>query len=176
MKKRPSIDSWSSIPYTDQAGRSIFVSDVVPKAGLGIRRLRNLHQRQKARFGRMVRGCAHHRAPAALYRTVPAERLQALASLKCGFSIQKEAAQGTAQVQYEGSINAASDVIIDCSAPTVNPPVDVSLHQISACGTIQVQGNQAPFRYRFNFGKKRETASPRRLSFVMPPCSLLADL
>ena len=80
----------SEMRYTDQAGRSISVSDVVPKAGLSIRRLRNLHQRQKARFGRMVRGCAHHRAPAALYRTVPAERLQAFSSLKCGFSIRRK--------------------------------------------------------------------------------------
>lgn len=68
----------------------------------------------------------HHLRNTALYRL---ERPQALPLLKCGFSIQKEAAQGTAQVQYEGSINAASDVIIDCSAPTANPPpVDASLH------------------------------------------------
>ena len=68
----------------------------------------------------------HHLRNTALQRS---ERLQTLKPVQCGFSIQKEAAQGTAQVQYEGSINAASDVIIDCSAPTVNPPpVDASLH------------------------------------------------
>lgn len=52
-----------------------------------------------------VHTIGHRLRDTALYRL---ERLQALASLKCGFSIQKEAPQGITQVQYEGDINGAT--------------------------------------------------------------------